>query len=160
MTSMRKACWFVVLAFVSACWMGMLGTLPGEAFAGIVPSRGTGSAEARAEDLRRVQIFLEQKVVRQKLEDYGVSPQEANAKVKEMSDKDLHLLAAMTEKVPAGSADAIGSLFAVIFISGLIVLFILVVLGIIGIGILANYFAKKKSQSGGTDNTAPVPATR
>jgi hypothetical protein len=155
---MRKACWFAVLAFVSACWMGMLGILPGEAFAGMIPSRGAGSAETRAEDLRRVQIFLEQKVVLQKLEDYGVSPQEANAKIREMSDKDLHLLAAMTDKVPAGS-DPIDSIFILLILSGIIVI-LLILLGILSLKTLADYLGKKKSQPGGTENTAPAPAAK
>ncbi len=45
MTSMRKACWFVVMAFALACWVGMLGAFPGDAFAGVLPSRGVGSAD-------------------------------------------------------------------------------------------------------------------
>jgi hypothetical protein len=163
MISIRKACWFVVMAFVSACWMGMLGALPGEAFAGILPSRGAGSAESREEDLRRVQVFLEQKIVRQRLEEYGVSPQEANAKVTEMSDKDLHVLALMADRIPEG-ADAGFFSGELVFIQVMLVLaavtlVILVILGAIGIGVLAKYL-KKKSQTSGTDNTAPAPATR
>ncbi len=158
MTSMRKACWFFVMAFALACWVGMLGAFPGDALAGIIPSRVDGSAESREEDLRRVQGFLEQKIVVQKLEDYGVSLQEANAKVKEMSDKDLHLLAAMTDKVPAGS-DPIDTFFALLILSGVIVI-LLILLGILSVKTLANYLEKKKSQPGGTDNTSPAPATR
>jgi hypothetical protein len=118
MASMRKAGWFLALAMVMAGWMGVLGSFRGVAEAGVIASHGGGS-DLRAGDISKMQAFLEQKVVLQKLVDYGVSPEEAMAKVRSMSDKDLHRLASLTDRVAEG-ADGVGLLI------GLAVLIILV----------------------------------
>ncbi len=118
MASMRKAAWFLALALVMAGWMGVLGSFRGVAEAGVIASHGGGS-DLRAGDISKMQAFLEQKVVLQKLVDYGVSPEEAMAKVRSMSDKDLHRLASLTDRVAEG-ADGVGLLI------GLAVLIILV----------------------------------
>jgi hypothetical protein len=118
MASMRKAAWFLALALVMAGWMGVLGSFRGVAEAGVIASHGGGS-DLRAADISKMQAFLERKVVLQKLVDYGVSPEEAMAKVRSMSDKDLHRLASLTDRVAEG-ADGVGLLI------GLAVLIILV----------------------------------
>jgi hypothetical protein len=118
MASIRKAGWFLALALVMAGWMGVLGTFRGVAEAGVIASHGGGS-DLRAADISKMQSFLEQKVVLQKLIDYGVSPEEAMAKVRSMSDKDLHRLASLTDRAAEG-ADGVGLLI------GLAVLVILV----------------------------------
>ena len=121
MTSLRKAGWFVVLAVAMAGWMGVLGSLRGVAEAGVIASHLSG-AETRSEDLWKVQSFLENKIVVQKLVDFGVSPEEAKAKVETMSAQDLHRLASLTDRAAAGADDALGLLI------GLAVLIILIIL--------------------------------
>jgi hypothetical protein len=106
MGSIRGASWFLVLALVLACWMGVLGTLRGTAEAGVIASHA-GGGDLRAAEVSRVQAFLEGKVVQQKLVDYGVSPEEAMAKIRSMSDRDLHRLASLTDRVAEG-ADGLG----------------------------------------------------
>ena len=118
MASIRKAGWFLALAMVMAGWMGVLGTFRGVAEAGVIASHGGGS-DLRAADISKMQSFLERKVVLQKLVDYGVSPEEAMAKVRSMSGKDLHRLASLTDRAAEG-ADGVGLLI------GLAVLVILV----------------------------------
>ena len=118
MTSLRNAGWFVLLAMAMACWMGVLGSVRGVAEAGVIASQ-TAEAEARSEDLAKVQSFLENKIVVQKLVDYGVSPEEAKAKVRTMSAQDLHRLASLTDRVGDGT-DALG------FFIGLAILIILI----------------------------------
>jgi hypothetical protein len=120
MASIRKAGWFLALAMVMAGWMGVLGSFRGVAEAGVIASHGGGS-DLRAADISKMQAFLEQKVVLQKLVDYGVSPVEAMAKVRAMSDKDLHRLASLTDRVAAGADDALGILI------GLAILVILII---------------------------------
>ncbi len=120
MAAVRKAGWFVVLAVAMAGWMGVLGTLQGVAEAGVIGSvlpEGTG----RTEDLAKVQSFLENKIVAQKLIDYGVSPEEAMAKVRTMSGQEIHRLASLTDRAAAGTESFIGVLI------GLAILTILVI---------------------------------
>lgn len=123
MSSLRKAAWFVTVALLMAGWMGALGSLRGVAEAGIVASRLSEAAD-RSEDLAKVQSFLENKIVVQKLIDYGVSPEEAKAKVQAMSARDLNRLASLTDRVGAGTDDGIGLLIGI----AIIIIFIIVIL--------------------------------
>ena len=120
MEMMRKAGWFVVVAVMMAGWMGVLGSVRGVAEAGVIAS-SIEDAGSRVEDMAQVQSFLENKVVVQKLVDYGVSPAEAMAKVKAMSAQDLHRLASLTDRAAAGTDSALG------FLIGLAILVILII---------------------------------
>lgn len=120
MGSMRRAGWFFTLAFAMAAWMGVLGSIRGEAVAGMIASHAAESA-ARGADLAKVQSFLEQKIVLQKLQDYGVSPEEALAKIRSMSDSDVHRLASLADRAAAGADDALG------FLIGVAILIILII---------------------------------
>ena len=123
MTSLRKAGWFVVLALVMGGWMGVLGSLQGVAEAGLITSH-LPEAENRSEDLAKVQSFLENKIVVQKLVDYGVSPEEAKAKVEAMSAQELHRLASLTDRAAAGTDSGIELLIGL----AILVLLIIVIL--------------------------------
>jgi len=103
-----------------AGWMGVLGSVRGVAEAGVIAA-GIDGAGSRAGDMAKVQTFLENKVVVQKLVDYGVSPTEAMAKVRAMSAQDLHRLASLTDRAAAGTDSGIGILI------GLAVLIILII---------------------------------
>ncbi|HQT97263.1 MAG: PA2779 family protein [Desulfobacteria bacterium] len=120
MAMVRRAGWFVAVAVMMAGWMGVLGSVRGVAEAGVIAS-GLPGAGSRAEDMAKVQSFLENKVVVQKLVDYGVSPAEAMAKVKTMSAQDLHRLASLTDRTAAGADDGVGLLI------GLAILIILII---------------------------------
>ena len=120
MAMVRKAGWFVVVAVMMAGWMGVLGSVRGVAEAGVIAS-SVSEAGSRVEDMAKVQSFLENKVVVQKLVDYGVSPAEAMAKVKAMSAQDLHRLASLTDRAAAGADDGVGLLI------GLAILIILII---------------------------------
>jgi hypothetical protein len=120
MAMMRKAGWFVVVAVMMAGWMGVLGSVRGVAEAGVIAS-SIEDAGSRVEDMAKVQAFLENKVVVQKLVDYGVSPAEAMAKVEAMSAQDLHRLSSLTDRAAAGTDSALG------FLIGLAILVILVI---------------------------------
>ncbi len=123
MTDIRKAGKFVVLAAALACWMGVLGGLRGVAEAGVIASR-LPDAAGRAEDLSKIQSFLESRIVVQKLIDYGVSPGVAIEKVGAMSTRDLHRLASLTDRAAAGEGDAgIGILVGVALLVILVIVF-------------------------------------
>ena len=116
----RRAGWFVMVAVMMAGWMGVLGSVRGIAEAGVIAS-SVVDAGSRVEDMAKVQAFLENKIVVQKLVDYGVSPAEAMAKVEAMSAQDLHRLASLTDRAAAGTSDALG------FLIGLAILIILII---------------------------------
>ena len=121
MAMVRKAGWFVVVAVMMAGWMGVLGSVRGVAEAGVIAS-SLSDAGSQVEDMAKVQAFLENKVVVQKLVDYGVSPAEAMAKVKAMSAQDLHRLASLTDRAAAGAdTSGIGILIGVAILIILII---------------------------------------
>ena len=121
MAASRKAVWFVVLSTAMAGWMGVLGSLRGVAEAGVIASQFPDT-ERRVEDMAKIQSFLENKIVIQKLVDYGVSPGEAKAKVEAMGTQDLHRLASLTDRAAAGTDSGIG------IVIGILVIIILVIL--------------------------------
>jgi hypothetical protein len=121
MNAIRRAGWFVSIALMMVCIMGVLGSIRGEALAGFIPSHGADGPSVRTADMGKVQLFLEQKIVLQKLADYGVSPEEAMAKVRTMSDGDLHRLASLTDRVAEGADSALG------FVIGVAILIILII---------------------------------
>lgn len=126
MISIRKAAWFMALAIGLACWMGTLVSLRGVAEAGVIASHGPGG-DLRAEDIAKMQGFLERKVVLQRLMDYGVSPEEAMTKIRTMSEKDLHRLASLTDRMAEGADSGVDLLvgFAVLVILILIILMLM-----------------------------------
>ena len=121
MKAIRKAGWFFLLALMMACWMGVLGSIRGEALAGVIASHGIDGASVRGADIGKLQTFLEQKIVLQKLTDYGVSLDDAMAKIRSMSDADLHRLASLSDRAGEGADSALG------FLIGVAVLIILIV---------------------------------
>jgi hypothetical protein len=121
MNAIRRTGWFVSIALMMACVMGVLGSVRGEALAGFIPSHGADGASVRAADMGKVQLFLEKKIVLQRLADYGVSPEEAMAKVRTMSDRDLHRFASLTDRVAEGADSALG------FVIGVAILIILII---------------------------------
>src|SRR5438128_4950594 len=87
------------------------------AAAGLVPSRTSGQtsvASTRDADMLIVQRALEHKLVAQKLEDYGVAPENVKTRLASMSDQDLHTLASASKGLPSGGDDALGALIAVL----------------------------------------------
>ena len=117
MTMVRKAKWFVVVAVAMSCWMGVVASLQGVAEAGVIGSHVADRAGS-PQDLEKVQSFLENKIVVQKLVDYGVKPELALAKVQGMSAQDLHRLASLTDRAAVGAdgGGLIGLLIAIILI--------------------------------------------
>ncbi len=124
MNAVRKAGWFFSLALILACWMGVLGAFRAEALAGVIASHAADGLAARDADIGKLQVFLEQKIVLQKLSDYGVSAEESMAKIRAMSDRELHRLASLTDKVAEGTDSGLGVLIAL----AVLVLLVIVIL--------------------------------
>src|SRR5262245_3635561 len=97
-------------------WMGAMDVAP--AAAGLAPwraSEATTIGSVRAADLLVVQRALENKLVAQKLRDYGVTPSDAQARLARMSDRDLHTLASASKGLPSGG-DATGGLIGILIV--------------------------------------------
>lgn len=114
---------YLVLALVA------ISTAAGPAEAMLLPTppdAASAQEPGRAADLAKVQKVLESKELRQKLRDYGLSPEEADARISALSDEQLHRLASNMDSVQAGG-DVVGFVFGLVII-GLLVLLIIFLL--------------------------------
>lgn len=87
-------------------------TLPAQGWAMIVPA---GQAEARSADLATVQATLESSVVKQRLLDYGLTPEETTKRLGALSDEQIHQFAAHMDAVQAGG-DVLGDVIVILLI--------------------------------------------
>ena len=109
-------------ALVVLCSMTVLDV--GPAFAGLAPSTRTGVTSigsARDADMLMAQRALENKVVAQKLRDYGVTAEAAQMRLASMSDQDLHSLASTSKGLPSGGDGATGAIIGVLVVVILVI---------------------------------------
>lgn len=116
---MKKKPFFKMLSLYLIFAIVLL-TIPAQGWAMLVPA--AGSAAPRQADMTTIQKTLESTVVKQRLMDYGLSPEEAMVRISRLSDEQTHQLASNMDSLQAG---ADGGLDAVIF---LLVVAIIVVL--------------------------------
>jgi hypothetical protein len=90
----------------------------------ISPDDKTSVREINEEKIRKT---LENKLVVEKLKSHGLSKEEVTAKMEKMSDEQIHQLAALSDKIPAGGNAAIIAIVAV-FAVFIIVILLLIVL--------------------------------
>jgi hypothetical protein len=77
----------------------------------------------RAADIAKIQKTLETKDLQQRLQDYGLTAEEAAARIDKLSDEQLHRLASNLDSVQAGG-DPLGFVLGVVIIALLVVLII------------------------------------
>lgn len=93
------------------------------AAAGLAPSQPTAVmaiAASRDADMVAVQRALENRIVAQKLTDYGVAPQLVQARLASLGDRDLHTLATASRGLPSGG-DATGAIIGVLVVVILVI---------------------------------------
>ena len=106
----------------------VMGWFPPEGQAMLAPAvsaaAGTVSGPNRAADLQKVQGVLERKIVRQRLEDFGLTPEEINARLTRLSDAQLHQLATQIDALMPGGDGGLGIVIALLVIAILAVVLI------------------------------------
>ena len=111
-----------LLVVCVALYFIFLNTSPAVAgMVGSVTSEGQTSQSLREMEINKIQRALENQLVREKLKAYGLTPEEVNQKLSQMSDQQIHMLAQASDKVLAGG-DILGTIIAVLIIVLLIVL--------------------------------------
>jgi hypothetical protein len=103
--------------------MGTAAAFPASGWASFVESE-TAVAPAsfdRAADLSRLRVHLEQKVVAQRLADWGLNPHEVSARVAQMSDAQLHQTVAQLDSVQPGGDSGLGVIIGLLVIAILVV---------------------------------------
>ncbi len=94
-------------------------SLPAQGWAMFIP---VGQENAvRQADLRAVQTTLESTVVKQRLMDYGLSSEEAMAKIRMLSDEQLHQFASQLNSLQAGADEGVGLLIFLLLVAIVVV---------------------------------------
>lgn len=93
-------------------------TLPPQGWAMFIPK---GSAEpARQEDIRTIRSSLETAMVKQRLLDFGLSPDEVTSRINQLSDEEVHQFASRLDSLQAG-ADGVDSLVFLLLVAIVVV---------------------------------------
>jgi len=115
---MQKKTFFKVLS-VYLVFAMMAMTLPAQGWAMFIPSSGADAI--RKADMAAIQKTVESTVVKQRLMDYGLSPDEAMARVNKLSDEQVHQFAGQLNSLQAG-ADGADALIFILLVAILVIL--------------------------------------
>lgn len=108
----------------------MIGFLVSPAWAAMIPSKGlSGNAGDTLiqQDVDKIRLALENKLVQEKLRAYGLSADEVRTKLAEMTPSQIHLLAQASDDVLAGG-DGLGAVIGVL----IVVILVIVIFKLLG----------------------------
>jgi hypothetical protein len=114
---MQKKPFTKVLSLYLVIAMFLL-TLPAQGWAMFIPVNQ--ASPARQADLGAIQKALESTVVKQRLVDFGLSPEEALARINRLSDDQTHKIAANLDSLQAG-ADGVDALVFLLVVAIIVV---------------------------------------
>jgi hypothetical protein len=106
--------------------MGVLGFVP-RLDAAFVPSADSWSTLDRQGDVAKVQKVLEDKMVRERLQDLGYTEDEISARLDQLSDQELHALAAQLDALTPGGST--GEVIIVILLVAVLIVLVLMLAG-------------------------------
>ena len=113
-----------LLALAIAIYLSAFVTSP--AIAGMVGSIASpefGSAGTRTDEINKVQLALENEMVKAKLTAFGLTSEEVRLKLQDMDDHQINLLAQASDDVLAGG-DGIGVVIGVLLIILLVIVIV------------------------------------
>jgi len=109
--------WYLVLA------MFVIGITP-RVYAGFSPSEIMPLSPAeRSGEIGKIQKFLETKMVRERLKDFGFTTEEIQTRLSQMSDQQIHQIALQLDSLDVGG-DGLGVVIAVLVIIILVIIII------------------------------------
>lgn len=114
---MRQVAWYLVFA------MFVIGIAP-RVDAAFAPSEVIALSQVdRQADLDKIQNVLETKLIKERLVQYGMSQDEVNTRLSQLSDQQLHKFALQIDDLKMGG-DGLGIVIALLVIAILVVLLI------------------------------------
>ncbi|HEX9830098.1 MAG TPA: PA2779 family protein [Thermodesulfobacteriota bacterium] len=85
-----------------------------------------GKSPVRGVGEEKVRRMLENKIVAERLKSYGLSKEEVAAKIDKMSDDQVHQLAALSDRIPAGGDGAATAAVIVLVVFVIVILFLII----------------------------------
>jgi|SRR5664279_3658068 hypothetical protein len=114
---MRQVAWYLVFA------MFIIGIAP-RVDAALAPSEIVALSQVdRQADLGKIQKVLETKMIKERLVQYGMTQEEVNTRLSQLSDQQLHKFALQIDDLKVGG-DGLGIVIALLVIVLLVVLII------------------------------------
>ncbi len=110
--------WYLVMM------MFVIGITP-KVYAGFSPSEVIGLSHGRSSDLVKVQKFLEMKMVQERLREYGLTREEIQSRLDQLSDPQIHQLALKVDDLRVAADGGLGIIVALLVIAILVVILIL-----------------------------------
>lgn len=97
----------------------VLVSFPAQGWAMFIPVGQENTA--RQADVAAIQKALESTVIKQRLMDIGLSPQEALARINTLSDAQVHQFASRLDSLQAGADDGVGALIFLLLVAIIVV---------------------------------------
>ncbi len=97
----------------------LLLTIPAQGWAMFLPN--VQAESTRNADRAAIQKYLESAVVKQRLLDYGLTQEEASARINSLSDEQVHQLSTRLDAVQAGADDGLGLLVFLLLVAIIVV---------------------------------------
>ncbi len=111
--------WYLVMA------MFVIGITP-KVYAGFSPSEVIGLPPAeRSSDLQKIQKFLELKMVRERLKEFGLTQDEIQTRLGQLSEPQIHQLALKVDDLRVAADDGLGIIIALLIIAILVIVIIM-----------------------------------
>lgn len=115
MQLMRVVATYLIIA------MFVIGITP-KADAGLAPSALIAMSQTdRSADLGKIQEIIEIKMVSERLEKFGLTQDEIQARLGSLSDQQIHKLALQIDDIKVGKGDVLGVIIALLVIAVLVV---------------------------------------
>lgn len=118
-----KSWYFRQIALVLAVAMLAIGAVPAKSMAYVVGSEAVVAEHSREADIARIQRVLESKLVSDKLSQAGLTQDEINGKIGQLSDDEVHSFASQLDSLYPGG-DGLGVVIGLL----IIVILVLVIL--------------------------------
>lgn len=106
--------------------MIVIASIPAQSAAMFISSDSIGVSSVDAvvdsvSDLAKVNTFLESKIVRQRLSDFGLTAEEISSRLDSFSSDQLHKIATHIDQVDAGGNDPLGIIITLLVIAILVI---------------------------------------
>jgi len=122
----RQGFHFSILILILATFTPVSLITPGARAATAESKMMTGSNDPTAREINELKVkrALENKIVADKLMGHGLTPDEVSQKLGSMTDEQVHQMAALADKVPAGGDAGLGIVIAILVIAALVLLIV------------------------------------
>ncbi|MEK6560284.1 MAG: PA2779 family protein [Nitrospirota bacterium] len=106
--------------------MFVIASIPAQSAAMFISSDSIGVSSVDAvvdsvSDIAKVNTFLESKIVRQRLSDFGLTADEISSRLNSFSSDQLHKIATHIDQVDAGGNDPLGIIITLLVIAILVI---------------------------------------